>query len=237
MESIIEAIDVNKSYGDNKALKNLNLLVKKGSIFSLLGPNGAGKTSFVKAVLNIIALDSGKISINGKDTKDKYSRHGVRFLPEKFSFFSYFTVFSVMSFYGRIYGIDKHDFKKEIISALEKLNISNITSQKIRTLSKGQLQRLGLAVLLLGKGELFILDEPFTGLDPIGIKELKGIILDLKKHQKTVFINSHILSEMEQICDSIAILDQGECLYQGDMDKVLKQSSLEDFFYQKVKNR
>ena len=112
-----------------------------------------------------------------------------------------------------------------------------MASQKIRTLSKGQLQRLGIAILLLGKGEIFILDEPFTGLDPIGIKELKNIILDLKKNNKTIFINSHILSEMEQICDTIAILDQGECLFQGDINKVLSDSNLEDFFYKKVKRQ
>ena len=237
---MLEAAKATKSFGSHKVLKDVTLSVTKGSCFALLGPNGAGKTTFVKAMLDITRLDSGAIKIKGKDSKDKLCRKGARFLPEKFSFFPYDRVGSVVAFYGKMHGLRGEDLKREVVSALDQIAITPLEDKKIKTLSKGQIQRVGIATLLMGKGDLFILDEPFSGLDPIGIKDLKTLLGRLKEKEKTVFINSHILSEMEQICDAIAILDKGDCLVSGKLKDILgarrgKGETLEDFFYKKIR--
>ena len=235
MANIIEASNVNKSYGLSPALKNLSLSVKKSTIFALIGPNGAGKTTFIKSVLNLVKPNSGSITINGIDAKKAAARQGIAYLPEKFSFFPYYSVEGVVRFYGQMQNLRGLELKKSTEEALNKLNIWELRKRKLRTLSKGQLQRTGISTLLMGDNKLLIIDEPFSGIDPIGIKELKVLFLELKASGKTVFINSHILSETEQICDDVAILNRGECLASGNMRDMIGTLSLEDFFYKLVK--
>ena len=234
MESHIEVLNVSKFFGRTQILYDCNLDVKKESVFALLGRNGAGKTTLVKGILNIIPLNSGSVRIDGMDNKKKQSRRGIRFLQERFSFYPFFTVDSIMAFFGRMYGLGGNELKKQISSALERMSISSLADRKVKTLSKGQRQRLGIAITLLGDGDLFIFDEPFSGLDPVGIRDFKEICLDLKKKGKTLFINSHILSEMEQICDFFAILDKGRVLSQGNLRETLREANLEDFFHEKI---
>ncbi len=231
--NIIEADNLSKSYGKIDALKNFSLAVEKGSCFALLGPNGAGKTTFVKSLLDLVKPKEGTLKINGIDSLDENSRKGVFFLPEKFTFFSYYTVSGVLDFYGKMQGLSEEEVKERIPHALKKLSIEELADRKLNTLSKGQLQRVGIANLFMGNYELFIFDEPFSGLDPIGIKDLKEIIKELKENKKSVFMNSHILSEMEKICDHFGILNKGVLVDSGNMEK-LGGKSLEDYFYQKV---
>lgn len=232
--NIIETENLSKSYGKIPALKNISLAVKKGSCFALLGPNGAGKTTFVKSLLNLISPQQGSLKINNINSQDERSRIGVYFLPEKFTFFSYYTVEGELDFYGRMQGLTDEQIKAQIPKALRKLSIEELASRKINTLSKGQLQRVGLANLYMGEHELYIFDEPFSGLDPIGIKDLKEILKELKESNKSIFINSHILSEMEKICDSFGILNKGVLVDTGKLDHKLAGKSLEDYFYEKV---
>ena len=232
--NIIETENLSKSYGTIPALKNISLTVKRGSCFALLGPNGAGKTTFVKSLLNLISPQEGSLKINNIDSLDEKSRIGVYFLPEKFTFFSYYTVEGELDFYGKMQGLSDEEIKSQIPLALRKLSIEELSKRKLNTLSKGQLQRVGLANLYMGEHELYIFDEPFSGLDPIGIKDLKEILKELREKNKSIFINSHILSEMEKICDSFGILNKGILVESGRLLEKLEGKTLEDYFYQKV---
>lgn len=234
MHYAIEANNINKFYGSKQALKDFSLSVGSGEIFSLLGPNGAGKTTFVKAILNLVRVSSGSMKINDIPATSEKSRQGVAFLPERFNFFPYYTIEDTVRFYGKMQGLKGNELKEQVESAMSAAHIIDSRREKISNMSKGMLQRTGIASTLVGNNHLFILDEPFSGLDPIGIKDLKHIIGKLKKEGKTIFINSHILSEMEQICDGIAILNKGCLLASGNMQEVIGSSSLEDYFYEQV---
>jgi ABC-2 type transport system ATP-binding protein len=232
---IIQIKDISKSYGPEFSLRDISLNVEKGKIFSLLGPNGAGKTTLVKLMLNLMHSDSGSIEINGLNVNDKNSRMGIAFIPEKFTFFPFYTARGVLEFFGKMKGIEGAELTSQVNSALEELQISELANRKLSKMSKGQMQRVGLASILIGNNDLIVLDEPFSGLDPIGIRDLKEIIKKLKAQGKTMFINSHILLEMEQICDEIAILNKGQLLFAGSVKSVLeKEKSLDDFFYRIV---
>ena len=232
---IIQIKDISKSYGLDFSLQNVSLNVQKGKIFSLLGPNGAGKTTLVKLMLNLLHSDSGTIEINGLSVSDKNSRLGIAFIPEKFNFFPFYTARGVLEFFGKMKGIEGAELTAQVSNALNELQISELSERKLSKMSKGQVQRVGLASILIGNNDLIILDEPFSGLDPIGIRDLKDIIRKLKEQGKTLFINSHILLEMEQLCDEIAILNKGQLLFAGSVPSVLeKEKSLDDFFYKMV---
>lgn len=232
---LIQINNISKSYGIEFSLDNVSLNIQKGKIFALLGPNGAGKTTLVKLMLNLMHSDSGTITINGFNVNDKDSRKGVAFIAEKFSFFPFYTAKGVLEFFGKMKGVEGAELSSQVDAALERLQIKELTNRKLSRMSKGQMQRVGLASLLIGTNDLIILDEPFSGLDPIGIRDLKDIIKELKAAGKTLFINSHILLEMEQICDEVAILHKGKLLFSGSVTEVLaKEKSLDDFFYKMV---
>lgn len=249
---MIEIINLKKNYGPVSALKGCSLTVPDREVFALLGPNGAGKTTLIKSLLNLISVDEGQIRINGMDCKCYCSRSEISYLPEKFTFYPYYSVEEVLKMVGRILlpvhscqnmpgsflGREEKGSVTTVNELVEKvlarLSITEIKNRKIKTLSKGQLQRVGLGQLLMSKSQIYILDEPFSGLDPIGIKDTKTIIADLKQQGFTVFINSHILSEMEQICDRIAILVEGQILAEGQVAKIKEKTSLEDYFYKMV---
>jgi ABC-type multidrug transport system ATPase subunit len=234
----IEICGVKKSYGPDFSLHNVNLEVKMGKIFALLGPNGAGKTTLVKLILNLMHADQGEIKIKDISSHLASSRFGVGFIPEKFSFFPYYTVRGVLEFFGTMKGLKGFDLKTQIDNALRDLDIADLQNRKLQSLSKGQVQRTGLATLLVGVHDVLILDEPFSGLDPIGMRDLKDIIRKQRAEGKTIFLNSHILSEMEQICDDVAVLNKGEILFNGSVQSILdKNQTLEDFFYQLVSNK
>lgn len=232
---MIHAQNVSKSYGGVKALDSLSLSVERGQAFALLGPNGAGKTTFVKSVLGLVHLNSGQIQLMGKDSSDHLSRERLAYLPEKFQFYSFDTVEKVLAFFAKARNVPKELKAEQINHALERAGIKDLAKRKLTKLSKGQMQRIGLASLLIGDIDLLILDEPFSGLDPIGIKEFRDVLISLKEAGKTLFINSHTLSEMEKICDSFAILDKGTCLAQGRAAELLAGQSLENFFYKLIK--
>jgi ABC-2 type transport system ATP-binding protein len=233
--NVIDAQNVSKIYGGTRVLSSLTLSVAPASVYALLGPNGSGKTTFVKSVLGLVRANSGTILINGIDSNDPKSREGVAYLPEKFNFFPYYTIDGVVKFYGSMKGLSGSELDDRCHLALKTLGIDDLVGKKVKECSKGQLQRTGIASMLMGNNNLLILDEPFSGLDPIAIKELKDLLRSLKEQGKTLFINSHILSEMEKLCDHAAILNKGECLAQGELQSMLNGKSLEDFFYERVK--
>jgi ABC-2 type transport system ATP-binding protein len=229
--NIIEVSGVEKTYGGNFTLRDINLNIKEGSVFALLGLNGAGKTTLVKLMLNLLNVDRGTLSINGINVLEAKSRKNVAFIPEKFSFFSFYTVYGALEFFGQMKGLEGAELESQINQAMNDLNIFNLRDRKIKTLSKGQMQRIGLCNLIIGNNNLLILDEPFSGLDPIGMSDLRDLIRKLKSEGKTIFMNSHILSEMEQICDEVAIIHDGVIKVQKPVSEILNEfKSLEDFF-------
>ena len=228
---------LSKNYGRIQALKKVDLTIKKGTIFGLLGPNGAGKTTLVKAALSLVRVDEGHIVLNQLEHTQKYSRLGLAYLPEKFHFFPYYTVVGMMQFFGKMRNAPPDSLDHSIDQALTDLNVADLKERKLKTLSKGQLQRTALASLLIGQNEFFILDEPFTGLDPLGIKKLKSLIKNLHTEGKTIMINSHILSEMENLCTDIAILHKGSLIVSGETKRLIQHKTLENYFCEVVESQ
>ena len=231
MEFAIEVNDVTRSYGAHFSLEKINLKDKKREVFALIGQNGAGKTTLVKLILDLLRTTEGDINLSGISSIDSHSREKVGFIPEKFSFFGFYTVGGVLDFFAESRGFVGAEKKAIVENALKKLTLEDIRTRKLSTFSKGQLQRVGLATLLIGELDILILDEPFSGLDPIGIKDLKDLIKEFKLQGKTVFINSHILLEMGQLCDSFAVLKNGKLVHSGSVASMKeKHGNLEDFF-------
>lgn len=237
MEDLVEIKNLSKSYGKQKALNDVSFSVPRGKVFALLGPNGAGKSTLVKCLLSLIHLDEGQIEIDGHSYKDLSCRRLLSYLPEKFSFYPFYTVSGVLDFFASLKGMRGSDKRDKIEKVIELLGLEDFKNQKVNQLSKGQLQRTGIAVTLLGENQLIILDEPFSGLDPIAIRELKELVLKLKSEGTTVFINSHLLGEMQDIVDSCALLDKGNLIANGDLSTMLNGKTLEQFFYDAVKGK
>ena len=232
---MVKIENFSKTYaGGMMALNKLNLEVEKGRIFCLLGPNGAGKTTLVKGLLGLLAMDDGVGEIDGVDIRESRAREGVSYLPERFSFYPYYTVDGLLDFYASFYrvGGEKKHQKKDAL--LKEMGISALAKTKIGKLSKGQLQRAALAAVFLGGRPLVILDEPFSGLDPLGIIDLKEKLQDLKSQGKTVFINTHILGEIESICDDLALINKGRVICAGNKKELLGGTPLDKFFHDKV---
>jgi len=227
--------NLKKYYGNRLVLDNVNLSVPQGVVFALLGPNGAGKTTLLKSILGITRFKEGEIEIFGKKSNSYESHQSLAYFPEKFNFFPYFTVEGVLKFYGKMYGVSLQDLEQQIDKALDKVEIKVLKNRRITQISKGELQRVGIAAIILAQADFYIFDEPFYGLDPIGIKIIKNIFQDLASQNKTVFINSHILGEVEKIAKEIAIINKGQILYSGNVDAFINGRSLEDAFYSIIK--
>lgn len=228
--TIVQAQNLSHRYGKFQALDGVNLEIQQGQCFALLGPNGAGKTTFVKIMLGLQSPEAGTLSLFSKLAGTPSARSNIGYLPEKFSFYPYYKVKDTLAFHAAVAGLSKDETIAAVSTALSKLKIPELAEKKLSGLSKGQLQRVGLASLLLGDKQLLILDEPFSGLDPIGIKDLKELLRELKAAGKTLLINSHILSEVEPLCDHFGILNKGKLLVAGEKNSLLKGKSLEDFF-------
>jgi len=203
------------------ALKGLSMQVEKGEVFGFLGPNGAGKTTTLKILMGLIYPTSGRAWVMGKDITDVSFKSGVGFLPEQPYFYDYLTAREFMDFYARLFGIGRGLRKKRSEELLEQVGLSHAGNMQLRKFSKGMLQRIGIAQALINDPELVILDEPMSGLDPIGRKEVRDIIMDLKTRGKTIFFSTHILPDVEVICDRVGILVKGELRATGTVGELL----------------
>lgn len=203
-------------------LHDISFKVNKGEIYGFLGPNGAGKSTSIKLLLNFIQPGSGRIYIDDLLVGRDSFQHLIGYLPETPCFYENLTGLETLAFAGKTSGMEK----KEILSAakrvLHRLNLDHAGDKLIKAYSKGMKQRLGIAMALIHDPEIFILDEPMSGLDPMGRKLISDVILELKQRGKTVFFSSHILSDIEKLCDRIGILNKGKLLYTGPTRDILQ---------------
>lgn len=205
------------------SLKDCTLKVYQGETFGLLGPNGAGKTTLLKTLLGIIQPTSGKALLLGKPLGDKTTKQRVGYLPENAYYYDFLTAWEFLGFIADIFQIPKSQHQQKILHLLDLVGLAQKTAKKkqLRQYSKGMLQRVGMAQALINDPEIVFFDEPMSGLDPMGRYQVREIILSLKEQGKTIFFNSHVLSDVEKICDRIAILARGELLNIGSLDDIL----------------
>jgi ABC-2 type transport system ATP-binding protein len=209
------------------SLKNCSLTVYKGETFGLLGPNGAGKTTLLKLLLGIIRPSSGRGLLLGKPIGDRTVKQHIGYLPENPYLYDYLTGWEFLQLAAGLFQIPQSVQRQRIPQLLELVGLSQADARKklLRRYSKGMLQRVGMAQALINEPDLVFLDEPMSGLDPVGRYQMREIILALKAAGKTIFFNSHVLSEVEQICDRIAILAQGELICSGSLNELLGRNN------------
>jgi ABC-2 type transport system ATP-binding protein len=218
-----------------KALEGLDFEIAQGEVFGFLGPNGAGKSTAIKILLNLIYPDSGSASILGRDVCDKNVRKYVGYLPENPYFYDYLTAEELLWFAGRASGMAKKAIHDRTDSLLRKVNLQQARKRQIRTYSKGMVQRAGLAMALIHDPQVVILDEPMSGLDPLGRKMVVDLILELKSEGKTVFFSSHILTDIERLCDRAGIIVNGKLRLVDALETFLAGGkTLEDVFLREV---
>lgn len=204
-----------------RALREVSFSVRKGEIFGFVGPNGAGKTTTLKILMGLIRADAGRATVLGHDVRENEYRRHVGFLPEAPYFYDYLTGREVLHFYARVCGVSGAARRKRVETLLDWVGLAHAGDARLRTYSKGMLQRVGIAQALVHDPQVVFLDEPMSGLDPIGRKEIRDLIVRLHAEGKTVFMNTHILSDVEMLCHRVAIIVQGEIRYEGDPHAVL----------------
>ena len=228
----IRTEDLTKAYksfwGRRKilALDKLNIAIQKGEIFGLLGPNGSGKTTTLKLLLGLITPTDGRAYVLGKSTNDVAIKSKIGFLPEESCFYRFLNADETLDFYGQLFRIPGKERKLRINRLVEQAGLEFARKRPLRQYSKGMLRRIGIAQALINDPDLVILDEPTSGLDPIGTRETKDVILALKERGKTVLLCSHLLSDVQDICDRVAILDKGKLQLAGTIDELLSSKNV-----------
>ncbi len=221
----IQIQDVVKIYrGKVHALRGVSLEVMDGEIFGLLGPNGAGKSTLVKILMTVIHASNVSGTMLGKPIGHCKTLEDVGYLPEHHRFPYYLTGNQVLHHYGALCNVTRNDRKSRASSLLTRLGLSGWENKKIGSYSKGMLQRLGIAQALMNEPRLLVLDEPTDGVDPVGRREIRDLLAELKEEGKAVFLNSHLLSELEMVCDRVAIMVKGLVTMQGTIDSLTKHS-------------
>lgn len=219
MSSVIETRALEKNYGRLAALKGIDLEVRQGEIFGFLGPNGSGKTTTVKILLDFIRPGAGLVRVLGQ-SPDRLDRGLIGYLPERINVHPFLSIREFLLYQGRLIRLRGPELKRRVDLSLERTGLGDVATRKIGACSKGMLQRAGIGQALLGEPQLLILDEPNSGLDPIGIQDMRRIIQAENKRGATVFLNSHQLLEVEKTCDRVAILHLGRIVAQGTKEEL-----------------
>jgi ABC-2 type transport system ATP-binding protein len=204
-----------------RVLHGISFSVREGEIFGFVGPNGAGKTTLLKVLMGLIRATSGRAEVLGHDVGETDFRRHVGFLPENPYFYDFLTGREILDFYARLSGVARERRSDRVSTLLDWVGLSHAADDRLRTYSKGMLQRTGIAQALVHDPSVIFLDEPMSGLDPIGRKEIRDLILRLRGEGKTVFMNTHILSDVEMVCDRVAIIVHGRIRYEGWIEKFL----------------
>ncbi len=221
MPLAIQTEHLSKRYGRRLAVAGLDLRVPVGGVFGFLGPNGAGKTTTIMMLLGGVRPSGGRAWLLGKPVGDVAARRAVGFLPEKFQFHDFLTATELLRLHGRLAGMDRQALARRVPEVLELVGLADRADSRIGEFSKGMQQRVGMAQAILHDPALVILDEPTSALDPVGRRDMRSVIRALKARGTTVFLNSHLLSEIERTCDEVAILKEGRVVAQGPLDRLL----------------
>ncbi|MDH3629032.1 MAG: ABC transporter ATP-binding protein [Acidobacteriota bacterium] len=208
--------------GRTTVVKGLDLEVRRGEVFGLLGPNGAGKTTSIKMMLGLLRPDSGSVKLFGRSPRDPQARAMIGFLPENPYFYDYLTASEFLDFYGRLQGLAGANRRRRVNETLRRVGLAGHENVALRKFSKGMIQRVGLAQAIQHSPELVVLDEPMSGLDPVGRREVRDLILNLRDGGTTVCFSSHILQDAEMICDRVAILKQGTRIAAGSLNELIE---------------
>ena len=204
-----------------EAVTSVSFTVEHGQVYGFLGPNGAGKTTTIKACMDIIRPTSGLIELYGRPPGDPAVKQRIGYLPEHPYFYDYLKPQEILDFFGRLFGLDRGERKKRIGALLERVGLSHAQNRALRKFSKGMLQRLGIAQALINDPELLVLDEPMSGLDPMGRRDIRELILEERRKGKTVFFSTHVLSDAEHLCDRVAIVVRGTVRREGLLSDLL----------------
>ena len=229
MAEALKITDLHKSFKTGfflkkkKILKGINLEVEQGEVFGYLGPNGAGKTTTIKCLLGLIFPERGEIRILGQPYLSLPAKERIGFLPENPYFYDYLTASEFLEFYSQLYKIDPNQKEDRIQTLIRLVGLEKSAHLQLRKFSRGMLQRIGLAQTLLNEPSIVFLDEPLGGLDPLGRKEIRDIIIRLGNEGKTVFLSSHILQDIEMICDRVAIIVNGEIINAGTLQDLISE--------------
>ena len=232
--SMLEIKNISKTYGDQKAVNDLSLSIEKGSVFGFLGPNGAGKTTTIKILTGINSPDEGRVEIDGHSPEISSVREKIGFKPEEPHFYEYLTGLEFMKFAGNLFEQSYKKTDDEYLEIMKSAGIYDARNKIVKNYSKGMRQRLGFAQATINDPEYIFLDEPLEGLDPIGRRELKDMVVRLKSQGKTMFFNSHILSDVEILCDKIGVIHQGKLIYTGSVPEFCRGKNLEDRFVDEI---
>jgi ABC-2 type transport system ATP-binding protein len=217
----IETRHLHKAYGKKIALHDLDLTVQSGEVFGFLGPNGAGKTTTVKILLGLVRPTRGEARIFGQPAGHPEARRRIGYLPENFRFHDWLTGSALLDFHGRLARLTLDERRERIPQVLSTVGLAGRGQDRIRGYSKGMTQRIGLAQALIHEPDLVLLDEPTSALDPVGRREVRDLIRSLAARGMTVFLNSHLLSEVEMVCDRVAIIDRGRVVQSGRLDDLV----------------
>ncbi len=223
---MIETVELAKRYRDSVALSDLSLTVRRAEVFGFLGPNGAGKTTAVKLLLGLARATGGFGEVLGAPLGDRETRRRIGYLPELFRYQDWLDAYEVLAFHARLIAIPRATRRSEIERVLAIVDLASRARDRVGTYSKGMQQRLGLAVALLGSPALVFLDEPTSALDPLGRHDVRLLIEQLRENGTTVFLNSHLLTEVERICDRIAIVERGQIIASGSVAELLGEDEL-----------
>ena len=205
-----------------RAVDGASFQVRKGEIFGFVGPNGAGKTTTIRSILGLIRATGGACRVFGQPVPSRAARRRLGFLPESPYFYEYLTPAERLDLAGRLHGLDAPARKARTKSLLERVGLADAATRPLRKFSKGMLQRAGLAQALVNDPELLVLDEPMSGLDPVGRKEVRDLILECRREGKTIFFSTHILPDVEAICDRVALIVGGKILDEGPVGKIVE---------------
>ncbi|MDQ3119943.1 MAG: ABC transporter ATP-binding protein [Verrucomicrobiota bacterium] len=214
------------------AVRDLNLRVQPGQVYGLLGPNGSGKSTTLKIILGLVTPSRGKAEIFGRESKEVASREAVGFLPESPYFYKYLTGAETLRFYGKLCGLRGPKLASRVDELLTLVGLTDARDRRLGGYSKGMLQRIGLAQALIHDPRLVVLDEPTAGVDPVGSREIRDLILDLKRRGITVLLSSHLLDQVQEVCDRVGILADGVLVSDGPVDELLAVENRTEVVYE-----
>lgn len=229
-DTVVDAAGLTKIFRDfwmrakAKAVDNITFQIHRGELFGLLGPNGSGKSTSIKLILGLLNRTAGRLTVFGRDPFDVATKRFIGFLPEESYLYPYLNSYETLDYYGRLYGLDRKTRQRRSEELLDMVGLSQVAHRHVGEFSKGMMRRIGLAQALINDPEFLILDEPTSGLDPLGTRQVKDLLIEMRRRGKTILLSSHLLSDVQDVCDRMTILYGGQIHAEGTSDELLIES-------------